>query len=897
MFALKNYQKRAIEILEQFLGRCRDTDSVVSAYAETLREQGMPDLPYRDQGFKNVPYVCLRIPTGGGKTVLASWAIDTVARHYLEVDYPVVLWLVPTKVIRTQTVEALQMPGHPYRAKLDESFQHRVRVLDIDEVDQIRPQDIGSRAIVVVSTLANLRVNDTSGRKVYAYREDFEPHFSKIPSDHPRLAFLEKVNEEDVQENGLRKSEIGKIKYSFANLLAFYAPMLIVDEAHNARTRLSFETLQRLRPKAIIEFTATPDADSATGSNVLFHVSVAELKAEEMIKLPVRLTEHDDWQSAVQDAVITREKLEKDARKDTGRIRPIVLFQAENKDRDVTVEVLERHLTDDLKVPAGEIAIATGGKRGLDGVDLLDARCEIRYIITNEALKEGWDCSFAYVFCSVKKVSSGTSAEQLLGRVLRMPYAKRRVIENLNRAYAHLATPQFSLAAQQLTDQLIQMGFEKLDIAEFIQPKLSEKQAGIFGEPGTSEISDASQTSIVISLPAMPDVAALSKAEQSQVLMTQEGNVALVKVTGKVSPNTEKAIIEKVKTNAAEKKKIQREIAIHNQRVDAAKAPSERGEKFGRLPQLCVVHQEEIVLAEPELFLDMAGWNLSDHPAKLENPELRKKLHSWELDADSRGEIGYSIADENSFDLNQGLVDVTEQDLVFWLDRKLRQPDVLQVQLIRFISDIVSDLLRQKNRKHTLTGLVRGKFLLARAIGALIDKYRAEAQREGYQRSLFTTPAVCLDDKFFQEFKPDKYPARPPYYDGRLRFSKHYFPTSRIEDLRDGSEEFECAKAIDSASEVKYWIRNLVRRGDASFWLPLARNKFYPDFVCELTDGRMLVVEYKGEIYRQIDDSREKQNVGKLWADQSGGKCLFLMAIKDDDGKDVRQQLSAVINA
>src|SRR5699024_2370579 len=147
---------------------------------ETLADQELPDAaqwPYRDQGFGQVPYACIRIPTGGGKTILGSHAVDIAARKYQGTDFPIALWLVPTNTIRLQTVDALKTPGHPYRAHLDAAFNHQVLVLDIDEVTQIRPQDIGGKAIVVVSTLANLRVTDTSGRKVYAYHENFEPHF------------------------------------------------------------------------------------------------------------------------------------------------------------------------------------------------------------------------------------------------------------------------------------------------------------------------------------------------------------------------------------------------------------------------------------------------------------------------------------------------------------------------------------------------------------------------------------------------------------------------------------------------------------------------------------------------------------------------------------------------
>jgi type III restriction enzyme len=483
MFELKSYQKRAVEAMRSFLSGCLQ-QPVQQAYADTLKQLGMPPHSYQEYGFGQTPYFCLRIPTGGGKTVLGSNAIDVAAREYLQTEAPITLWLVPSTVIRQQTVAALKTQGHPYRQHLDKAFNRRVLVLDIDEVTQIRPQDIGSKAIVVVSTLANLRVTDTSGRKVYAYHENFEPHFAKIPANHPSLPLLERVTSNDLQENGLTQKQLGSIKYSFANLLAIYQPIVIVDEAHNARTKLTFETLQRVYPAAVIELTATPNTTNTNGSNVLFHVSAAELKAEEMIKLPILLTEHETWQDSIRDAVITRNKLALDAQKDQDYIRPIALFQAENKNGEITVAVLKQHLTEQLNIEENKIAIATGTQRELDNLNLFDPVCPIEYIITIEALKEGWDCSFAYVFCSVKQVSSSKDAEQLLGRVLRMPYAKRRVIEDLNRAYAHLLVDSaFSKTAAALKDTLIAMGFEAMEVAAFLREQAPTPQGDLFGGP------------------------------------------------------------------------------------------------------------------------------------------------------------------------------------------------------------------------------------------------------------------------------------------------------------------------------------------------------------------------------------------------------------------------------
>lgn len=887
MLTLKGYQQRAIDTLDNFLSQARDRQNVTDAYAETLKAQGLPPLAYRDYGFADVPYVCFRIPTGGGKTLLASHAIVTAAKSYLDADFPMTLWLVPSNTIRQQTVEALKKPGHPYREKLDFAFNHQVLVLDIDEVTQIRPQDIGQKAIVVVSTLANLRVNDTSGRKVYAYHENFEPHFAKLPPNHPYLDRLEKVSEADIQEVGLSAHELGKIKYSFANLLALHRPLLIVDEAHNARTSLTFDTLQRVHPAAIIEFTATPNTSITNGSNILYHVSAAELKAEEMIKLPIILTEHQNWRDAVRDAVITRNKLALDAQKDEAYIRPIALLQAEAKNGEVTVEVLKAYLTHDLHIDADKIAVATGNQRELDGLNLFDPACPVEYVITIEALKEGWDCAFAYVFCSVKQVSSSKDAEQLLGRVLRMPFARRRVIEDLNRAYAHLATRGFANAAKELTDKLIAMGFEEMEVAAFLRQNQPDDvgQSDLFGN---GEVYRPAPPALVVELPVMPALDHLDESDKRRLAISEDNSRYVVRISGEISEPLQQALI-----NAAGKKSEQEAVArnlrIHNQSIQARKAPAERGESFGALPLLCAYIQDELELVEPETILENGQLNLLDYPAKLNNFRIQETSNSFSIDLDGK-EISYHIARQSeAINFNEDLLGVTEQDLIGWLDRECRQPDVLQRDLLKFSALLIHDLLRQP--QINLTALVRNKYPLLRAALDLIGLYRRRAQKAGYQQTLFGNQAqVVLSDEFVYRFSPENYPARPPYYSGHFKFKKHFFPI--IEDLKAHGEEYECAKVIEGLPEVKYWIRNLVRRDHASFWLPLAHNRFYPDFVCELTDGRMLVVEYKGEAYASNDDSAEKRAVGELWAKSSQGRCLFIMAVeRDNQGRDAGRQI------
>ena len=332
---LKDFQRTALKTLEAYLERARLTADPEQAFSETLRQRE-PDRslpPYRTlPGLPGVPNACLRLPTGGGKTLLAAHSIAVAGRAYLEKDYPVVMWLVPTNTIRKQTAEALKKPSHPYRAAIDQAFDGKVSVFDISEITQIRPQDLTEQVSIIVCTIQTLRVSNTEGRRAYAHSESFESHFAQVPQNAPGLERF---------ADGPHK---GQIKFSFVNLMAVHQPLVIVDEAHKAGTNLSFEMLAALRPACIVEFTATPSADPRSGSNILFRASAAEVKAAQMIKLPIILTEHPDWRAAVHDAIETRARLAETAQNDARYIRPLVLFQAQDKGQDVTVEVLKTYL-------------------------------------------------------------------------------------------------------------------------------------------------------------------------------------------------------------------------------------------------------------------------------------------------------------------------------------------------------------------------------------------------------------------------------------------------------------------------------------------------------------------------------------------------------------------------
>lgn len=402
--ALKLYQRRSLDSLDRFFEAAR-LEGPVSAFAQEV-DPGLRTVYKPMPGMEAVPYACLRIPTGGGKTVMGAHIIKAAGRAYLERQFPLVLWMVPTTQIKNQTLDAFRDPRHPYRQELDEAFGGQVALFDIADFSQIRPADVVTKVCIIIATVAALRVEDKDGRKVYEHHEDLEPHFA---GSTKLLDYLD-------------KRENGEAAASFANLLRLHGPLVIMDEAHNATTPLSYKVYERLQPKAVVELTATPDVAS---SNVLVSVSAFELKAENMIKFPVVLKEHNgEWQVAVSSAVARRKTLAKTALGELEYIRPILLIQAENARGVATVQEVKRHLIETDVLDEKVIAIATGETREIEGIDLFAKDCPIEVIITKQALKEGWDCSFAYIFCSVAQVKSDKDIQQLLGRVLRMPYAR-----------------------------------------------------------------------------------------------------------------------------------------------------------------------------------------------------------------------------------------------------------------------------------------------------------------------------------------------------------------------------------------------------------------------------------------------------------------------------------------
>ena len=275
------------------------------------------------------------MPTGGGRTWPAAKGVALVNTHLLRCEHSVCLWLVPSKPIREQTLRALKDRRHPYHAALREAGP--LTVLDLDEAKGLTRATLDTSTVIIVATRQAFQVEDEECRKVYQSSGALMHHFEHLAPAQRAEPLTDRVGEDPDAEP--------TTPCSLANVLRLRRPFVIVDEAHNSRTELAFDMLARLRPSGVMELTATPDLER-TPSNVLHSVSAVELKAEEIIKLPVVLETEPNWQQCLADAIGRREALgalaDEERRAGADYLRPLVLIQAEPRRAGVETLDVER---------------------------------------------------------------------------------------------------------------------------------------------------------------------------------------------------------------------------------------------------------------------------------------------------------------------------------------------------------------------------------------------------------------------------------------------------------------------------------------------------------------------------------------------------------------------------
>ena len=480
---LKDFQITVIGALKNFYIEAEKQKSAVEKLDESLKSSvSYVDAVYNKLGFSHFadrpkngvdeyyPRFCLKVPTGGGKTLIAIEAICEYQNLFIKNKTGLVVWITHRETIYRQTIEKLKDKSHAYRQMLDQCSGNRTIILEKGQ--PLRRQDVENNLVVLMlmiqsagkSSKENMRVFQDSGGYI-----DFFPLDNQYEK-HKKL--LEAIPNLDFIPDSLLNKKI--VKTSLGNAIRILKPLIIVDEFHTMFSDIAKDTLDSLNPLMLLGLSATPKERKQM--NILVEITGRQLEKEDMIKLDLHLhspTISGNWREMINEIKKKRESLEKEAillnRNKGIYIRPIVLIQVERTGKDqrekgfVHSEDVREYLVEQ-GVSAYEIAVKSSEMDEIKEEKLLSSSSEIRYIITKEALKEGWDCSFAYILGVVPNARTESSMTQLVGRVLRQPYAKKTGVRALDESYVY-----FTKGDTLDILKNVQRGFEQEGLGDLVQ--------------------------------------------------------------------------------------------------------------------------------------------------------------------------------------------------------------------------------------------------------------------------------------------------------------------------------------------------------------------------------------------------------------------------------------------
>ena len=452
---LKEYQERTLKETKVFLeqlvfwrGKARDGEDWLFDFAEKAWEKaevGRTYLKKKDGLGRPLPVFCFKIPTGGGKTLLAVKTIDLVQSLYLKRQTGLVVWIVPTLQIYRQTLQRLKDRDDPYRQHLD--MVSAGKTLILEKTDGFTPQDVDEHLCVLLLMLPSASRANKEALRMFKDAGAFQAFFPPEEDKEGHAALLKRVRNLQTFEG--EDAYWGRqVKTSLGNTIRVLEPLIILDEGHKAYSDQAQDTLRNLNPCMIVELSATPPKEA----NKLVVISGDELHKEEMIKLDLHVVNRSStsWRDTMRAAMERRDDLEAKAHDYEANtnvyIRPICLVQVERTGREqrdgklIHAEDVREYLIGQ-GVQKDWVAVKSAEVDELKDFDdvggLMVRECPMRYIITKQALQEGWDCSFAYVLTILTNPHSKTAMTQLVGRILRQPYARKTHVPALDESYVY----------------------------------------------------------------------------------------------------------------------------------------------------------------------------------------------------------------------------------------------------------------------------------------------------------------------------------------------------------------------------------------------------------------------------------------------------------------------------
>lgn len=875
---LKQYQKEVIADLDSYIGYVEKYNRPDTAFHKFWEDKGISISaidnyylhPY-DNSITDVPHVTVKVPTAGGKTFIACNALNTIFKHFPAEKPKAVAWFVPSDTILKQTYKNLNDPSHPYRQKIDSHFGNAVCVVDKEAAlfgHGIGPTEIREQLTIFVLSVQSFAANNKDGRRVYRENENL--------ADYAKLYDTMTKRVEGSDETGL------------IQVLSYLNPLVIIDESHNFEANLRVDMLKAINPCFILDLTATPRKKS----NIISFVDAIKLKRANMVKLPVIVYNHRSTNDVISSAIQMQRSLEQKAvamEADGGRyIRPIVLFQAQPKtdDDNVTFDKIKSKLIE-IGIPDDQIKIKTANKDEIKNTDLLSRDCPVRYIITVNALKEGWDCPFAYILASLANKTSRVDVEQILGRVLRLPYTTKHKEELLDLSYVFTSSNDFRNTVENIIEGLNRAGFSKKDYRVAETPTevtapvpTAQPHQSLFGddEPvqaapeitATDDIDEQINTKTIKTTLAIP-VANTGTAELESFARQESENYnqqAAQQTDNNDIPNDIKGMITT--------------YPIKDIFADRA------GSLI--LPQFVKKAASSLIFADSEYVpLDKTmlaeGIDLDKYDHNIDF--TRTESEAVRVDLEKSGGDEYAVTRRN---LNANQLAFIKQhfatlsteskqlQLAEMLAKNIRFDEISEPQVVRYIKKAVESVDSEQ----------------------LEDLYANEWQTRNTVRQKIESLLAAYQEKKFKEWLDTGQIKCQPAYRLPERITVKVKSIGLTKGLYTEEEsingfEYDVINAVANLDNVLFWHRNPSRTG---FCINGYINH-YPDFIVQLDSGITVLLETKGDD-RDNSNSRAKVELGRTWANKAGEQYRYFMVFDKQqmDGavtiKELLQRLKAM---
>ena len=858
---LKEYQKEVLTDLQAYLAHIKNGESLNKAFAAYWAEKGIDISNMSEDDYLHpyvntvhgVPNITVKVPTAGGKTFIACNALKPIFDFFPSGKPKVVAWFVPSDEILRQTLRNLRNPSHPYRRRLNSIFNNRVHVVGKEEAlvgQGISPIQVINQVTVFVLSVSSFAANNKEGRRSYR--------------DNENLAEYAKFYD------SLTNMVEGAEETSLMQVLSYLNPVVIVDESHNFVADLRVELLNAINPFFILNLTATPKPKS----NIISFVDAIKLKRANMVKLPVIVYNHHTVDEVIVNAIALQRSLEKkaiEAEENGGNyIRPIVLFQAQprtNEDNITFDRIKSSILT--LGIPEDQIKIKTAERNELKDMDLLSNDCPVRYIITVDALKEGWDCPFAYILASLANRTSRISVEQILGRILRLPYTSKNSNDLLNISYVFTSSRDFSATLNDIIHSLNNAGFSRKDFRK-------KDVMPVDGHPQSNELMngrlfDSTEADEVSSEDIGEDVPPIDTEYIKNKLDSSSNTAEEIKAIEEFAQLQNDSYEEDLKQHKENKNDVptdlQDMISTNGIKDLYPEAREMELPRFARkVKQITLIEESEYIELDKEMLEE--GFDLSTQDKNINFTLTESEAVSIDLGRVSKNDE-YEVKRK---DLSSGQLTYIREQFVGMpeenrrnniarnIARRMKLDSIPEPKVVEYVKAAISNLDSEK-----IEDIIAREILYADRVKQKIEALLQEYRKKKFMEMLDTRTVICT----------------PMYrFPNSVVVNKEslgmYCGLYTKEGDMNGFEE-KVIRKVSELENVLFWHRNPERSG-------FCINGFinhYPDFIVRLKNGVVVLIETKGDD-RDNSDSKNKIELGKAWENKAGDMYHYYMVFDNN---------------